>query len=190
MIDPTEHMEYVKALAWGIHRKHHYRTDLDDLIGDGMIGLLRACEAYQDTLGVTFTVYAYSRIRGEMADGMRRMDMRNREDRRDNAPIQMCGIDAPLTSNSVDSHPLTLADILPAPQTDPTEAILLQELFALCDDRQKFTLQMMLDGYLSSEIAAEYGSTTGTWQQRRFHALRELRETVAALGNDNQHCRK
>ena len=49
-------------------------TDLDDLIGDGSIGLIRAVDRYDPTRGTSLEQYARRTIAGAMLNGLRRRD--------------------------------------------------------------------------------------------------------------------
>ncbi len=49
-------------------------SDVDDLIGDGCIGLLRAVDAYDATLGTTIEHYVRRVVLGAMLNGIRRLD--------------------------------------------------------------------------------------------------------------------
>ncbi|MEO6834798.1 MAG: sigma-70 family RNA polymerase sigma factor [Candidatus Tumulicola sp.] len=48
--------------------------DLDDLVGDGSIGLIRAVDSYDSSRGPTLEHYARRLIVGAMLNGIRRMD--------------------------------------------------------------------------------------------------------------------
>jgi RNA polymerase sigma factor FliA len=48
--------------------------DLEDLVGDGSIGLIRAVDSYDPDRGPTVTQYARRLIAGAMLNGIRRMD--------------------------------------------------------------------------------------------------------------------
>jgi RNA polymerase sigma factor for flagellar operon FliA len=61
--------------------------DLDDLIGDGSIGLIRAVDGYDASRGPTLEQYARSLIAGAMLNGLRRMDPVSERARR----IARCG---------------------------------------------------------------------------------------------------
>ncbi len=50
------------------------RSDYDDLINNGVIGLMDAIERFDPKRGVKFETYASLRIRGEIIDHMRRQD--------------------------------------------------------------------------------------------------------------------
>lgn len=49
-------------------------ADLDDLIGDGAIGLIRAVDTYDPTRGATLDTYVRRLVLGAMLNGMRRLD--------------------------------------------------------------------------------------------------------------------
>ncbi|HEX3468107.1 MAG TPA: sigma-70 family RNA polymerase sigma factor [Candidatus Elarobacter sp.] len=49
-------------------------ADLDDLIGDGSLGILRALDAYDAARGVSLETYARRVILGAILNGVRRMD--------------------------------------------------------------------------------------------------------------------
>jgi RNA polymerase sigma factor for flagellar operon FliA len=49
-------------------------ADLDDLIGDGSVGLIRAVDSFDPTRGVTLEHYARRIIVGAMLNGVRRLD--------------------------------------------------------------------------------------------------------------------
>jgi RNA polymerase sigma factor for flagellar operon FliA len=49
-------------------------SDLDDLIGDGSVGLIRAIDSFDPRYGVTLEHYARRIIAGAMLNGIRRLD--------------------------------------------------------------------------------------------------------------------
>ncbi len=49
-------------------------TEFDDLVSDGVIGLLDAIEKYEPNRGIKFKTYAVTRIRGAIFDGLRERD--------------------------------------------------------------------------------------------------------------------
>src|SRR6185436_14020281 len=52
----------------------------DDLVGYGHKGLIEAADRFDSKQGVTFTTFAYYRIRGAMLDGLRSMGWYSRSD--------------------------------------------------------------------------------------------------------------
>jgi len=63
----------VRAIARRVHRMVPM-TDVEDLIGDGCVGLIRAVDAFDATRGVPLEHYARRVILGAVLNGIRRMD--------------------------------------------------------------------------------------------------------------------
>lgn len=68
------YLPLVRNLALGIIRKLRQGTELDELIADGMFGLVRAIEGFDLSRGFKFQTYATPVIRGAIYNGLRRMD--------------------------------------------------------------------------------------------------------------------
>src|SRR4051794_41302830 len=49
-------------------------VDQDDLVSDGVLGLMDAIERFEPARGLSFQTFAVPRIRGAIIDGMRSMD--------------------------------------------------------------------------------------------------------------------
>ena len=68
-VDATQHLGLVYhiankvALSWKL-------VEYDDLVGWGMLGLVKASERWMPSRGVTFATYASYRIRGQMMDAV------------------------------------------------------------------------------------------------------------------------
>jgi RNA polymerase sigma factor for flagellar operon FliA len=77
MIDREEHIRRLLPLVRRIARRISRvvgGTDLDDLIGDGSVGLIRAVDSFDLRHGVTIDQYARRIIAGAMLNGIRRLD--------------------------------------------------------------------------------------------------------------------
>ena len=72
----------VKRTACHLMAKLPANVQLDDLIQNGMMGLLDAISRYEDGMGAQFETYAVQRIRGAMLDGLREDDWMPRSVRR------------------------------------------------------------------------------------------------------------
>lgn len=71
----AEHfLPLVRSIAAGLSRKIGQSVDLDDMVADGSLGLLRAIETFDIDRGFKFQTYATTVIRGAILNGMRRMD--------------------------------------------------------------------------------------------------------------------
>lgn len=79
----AQYAPLVKRIAFLLMAKLPASVDVDDLIQNGMIGLLDAVDRYEQGLGAQFETYAVQRIRGAMLDGLRENDWLPRSARRD-----------------------------------------------------------------------------------------------------------
>lgn len=71
----AEHyLPMVRSLAIGLSRKMGQNVDVDDMVADGSIGLLRAIDTFDIDRGFKFQTYATTVVRGAILNGMRRMD--------------------------------------------------------------------------------------------------------------------
>jgi len=76
------HTGLVKYLAHRIGARLAGPIDYDDLVGDGILGLMEAIDRFDPAHGVQFKTYAESRIRGAILDGVRSRDWAPRSLRR------------------------------------------------------------------------------------------------------------
>ena len=65
-------LDLVKKIAWQIHGKVNSVIEVEDLIQQGMEGLIHAAQKYTPKDGVEFNQYAYLRIRGSIIDYLRK----------------------------------------------------------------------------------------------------------------------
>jgi RNA polymerase sigma factor for flagellar operon FliA len=73
----------VKRIAYHLMARLPSSVQVDDLIQNGMMGLLDAIGRFEQGLGAQFETYAAQRIRGAMLDGLRENDWLPRSLRRD-----------------------------------------------------------------------------------------------------------
>jgi RNA polymerase sigma factor for flagellar operon FliA len=64
----------VKYVAGRLRTRLPDTVDADDLVSDGVLGLMDAIERFEPERGLTFQTFAVPRIRGAIIDGMRAMD--------------------------------------------------------------------------------------------------------------------
>lgn len=76
------HAPLVKYLAYRIGSRLAGGVDYDDLVGDGLLGLIEAIDRFDPKHQVRFKTYAESRIRGSILDGVRARDWAPRSLRR------------------------------------------------------------------------------------------------------------
>lgn len=73
----------VKRVAYHLMARLPASVQFDDLVQNGMIGLLDALDRFQEGFGAQFETYATQRVRGAMLDGLRENDWLPRSLRRD-----------------------------------------------------------------------------------------------------------
>ena len=78
----------VKRIAYHLMAKLPASVQVEDIIQNGMLGLLDAMSRYEEGLGAQFETYAVQRIRGAMLDGLRENDWLPRSLRRDMRRIE------------------------------------------------------------------------------------------------------
>ncbi len=79
----SKYVPLVKRVAFHLMAKLPASVEVDDLVQNGMIGLLDAMSRYEEGLGAQFETYAVQRIRGAMLDGLRDNDWLPRGARRE-----------------------------------------------------------------------------------------------------------
>ena len=67
-----DNLELVRKIAWQIFGKVNNVVEIEDLIQQGMEGLIHAAQKYTHKEGVDFPQYAYLRIRGSIIDYLRK----------------------------------------------------------------------------------------------------------------------
>lgn len=70
----THYLYLVTTIVKRVMPQYRSYCDRDDLIGDGVLGLIDAVEKYDPSMGTQFTTYASIRIRGAVLDYLRRQD--------------------------------------------------------------------------------------------------------------------
>ncbi len=78
----------VKRIAYHLMAKLPASVQVEDIIQNGMLGLLDAISRYEEGLGAKFETYAVQRIRGAMLDGLRENDWLPRSLRREMRRIE------------------------------------------------------------------------------------------------------
>ena len=113
----TQYAPLVKRIAYHLMAKLPASVQVDDIIQNGMIGLLDAIGRYEEGLGAQFETYAVQRIRGAMLDGLRENDWLPRSLRRDMRRIEKAIPELEQTQGRPPSE-LELAEALGLPLTE------------------------------------------------------------------------
>lgn len=70
----NQYAPLVKRIAFHLMAKLPASVQIDDLVQNGMIGLLDALGRFEEGMGAQFETYAVQRVRGAMLDGLREND--------------------------------------------------------------------------------------------------------------------
>jgi RNA polymerase sigma factor for flagellar operon FliA len=84
----AEMLPMVKRMAFKVRQHLPSHVEVDDLIANGMLGLVDALSKFDTTKRVKLESYARFRIRGGILDGLRGADPASRDLRRKNKKIQ------------------------------------------------------------------------------------------------------
>ncbi len=76
------HLALVRKVAVGLVRRLPAQVEINELIGEGVVGLLDAARRYRPASGVPFEAFAAQRVRGSMLDSLRAVDTASRRTRR------------------------------------------------------------------------------------------------------------
>lgn len=70
----NQYAPLVKRIAFHLMAKLPASVQVDDLVQNGMLGLLDALARFEEGMGAQFETYAVQRVRGAMLDGLREND--------------------------------------------------------------------------------------------------------------------
>ena len=84
----VEMLPLVKRMAFKIREHLPSYVEVDDLIGNGVLGLVDAVSKFDTTKRVKLESYARHRVRGGILDGLRSVDPASRDLRHKNKKIQ------------------------------------------------------------------------------------------------------
>jgi RNA polymerase sigma factor for flagellar operon FliA len=77
-----KHLPQVRLLARRIHGRLPESVNLDDLVSNGIVGLISAIDHFDPSRDVQLSTYAQHKINGEILDSLRRMDWAPRQQRK------------------------------------------------------------------------------------------------------------
>lgn len=77
-----EHLPQVRLIARRIHERLPDNVSMDDLISNGIVGLIAAVDRFDPAQNVQLKTYAEHKIRGAIYDGLREMDWAPKNKRR------------------------------------------------------------------------------------------------------------
>jgi len=77
-----KHLPQVRLLARKIHVRLPGNVTLDDLVSNGIVGLISAIDRFDPSRDAQLSTYARHKIQGEILDSLRRLDWASRQQRK------------------------------------------------------------------------------------------------------------
>jgi RNA polymerase primary sigma factor len=195
-INPLDHQKLAvmvaKKYVWACRGKN---LDLDDLLQAGMMGVLRACETFDDSRGYKFSTFATWWIRHYIrrltCDQARtvRIPIWVQEKMRQegkSVPVVTMSLDAPIKNNDGDGDCQLDHEPHPDPQLDAPEGPICIEqrrkfarylLSTLCD-RERLVLTMRMKDATLETVGHALGVTRERARQIEASALWKLERKV------------
>ncbi|MDR7459733.1 MAG: sigma-70 family RNA polymerase sigma factor, partial [Armatimonadota bacterium] len=175
----------VRGIARGVAQALPPSVEVDDLVHDGVVGLLEAIGRFDPSRGVDFSTYATYRIRGAILDGLRGRDPLPRSLRRQLGAAPRAS--APLAVVPLKVVPLDAALVLAGDDGQPEEALLAEELRAEVEralralpPRHRRLLALRFGrGLRLREVAACFGISMTRAAELQERAIRRLRTALA-----------
>lgn len=173
-----QHLELVHYVANRVRVILPGLLDVEDYVSIGTLGLLEAVDRYEPGRGVSFGVFAYSRIRGAIWDEVRHVT----HTRKGGRFVPSMSLDMPVEDGAEDGD--TLADTIPHPRAvDPAIAAERAELrdMVMClqpRDRAIVGLCYWM-GLSQRQVAGLYGVTESRVSQLHARAMRQLRRALS-----------
>lgn len=163
-----DHLHLVGPIARGIRSKLPVHVELEDLVHDGICGLIDAADRYDPARGVPFAVFAKHRIRGAILDGLRRLDPASRDVRSKAKRIDAAARDL---ANRLGRDPTTaeIAD---------ESGISMRQFTRVCASIAASATALAPDG--DSGIACANFTTSESLNTEAVVAREELRKTLMA----------
>lgn len=182
----VEQLPLVNAIARVLSRRLPSTVELNELISDGVLGLLDAARRYDGSRGVSFSTYAAYRIRGAILDGLRTRDPLPRRVRRARKrAIALAG--GPYQAGGVQLLELDTALGVPeddslGPEARAIEADLLRcawrGLAALPPRDRRVLILRLVHGLTLREVAARLALSITRIAEIQARGLKRLRRFV------------
>jgi RNA polymerase sigma factor (sigma-70 family) len=175
--------QHLDVVLWAIRRDfpHVSRAEMDDTIGDGYLGLIRAAELYDPDNGTSFPTFARQWIGNAIRQGRQRFDGDPRHNPDHERPLSF-EIDIDDESARRFGERLTLGDVIEAPPllVEPEPEITderLRNAYAGADEITTALLDAVGDGCALNDAADRVGVTACAMRQRKSRLIRKVAAT-------------
>ena len=172
-IDPCDHLGLVYQAA----TDYSNRTgiDRDDLVGEGTIGLMAACEGFKPELGYQFSTYAVFAIRRHMVRYIRKYHFGQCTKGKNRVRIKMVGVEK--------KHLDQLAVTYDEPDLDPSsDRRITDDILSKANDLQREVLHLTARGLRGRQIDRSIGFSDTT--RIASKTVNEIR--TGRLGNNSR----
>ena len=183
-------LQYVHLVSHVVHRMGYDGSppfDKEDLVSDGILGLISAVDRFDPGRGIQFVTYATIRIRGQILDALRTRDLlprpaRQRVKQLQEAITALIGIlGVPPTEEQLAAHLRLTLDQLRQTLMDASFEIWSMDA-PLSDDAQGFSLQNVLKAPDESQPAVRQEMTEVRDQIRdALHQLPHRQRVLLSL---------
>jgi RNA polymerase sigma factor for flagellar operon FliA len=177
----------VRSVAWQISQRLPRSAEVDELIGEGQLGLLRAARDYDPNKGAQFSTYAYWRVRGAMLDWVRRQDWFSSADLHagllaSGPPVGAATVEPGTVSRSADVEDQEAADPAQAVSDNELRDIVRGLVGSLTGRSRQILEATLLNGQTLEQAGRAAGVHKGTAQRAQVRAFDELATALRDKG--------
>lgn len=164
-------IENVKLVHSVINRLFPTYRGNDDIVSEGLIGLVKAANAFDEDASVAFSTFAFCSIRNEIVDYLRR----------ERRHADVISLDEPVGDDG-EGDEVTLGDTIASEDSVVSVETNsdLDKVFSTLSERDKVIVVLTLRGYSPTEIAEKVN--TGAPNVRRV--LRRVRAKMSDIMGD------
>jgi RNA polymerase sigma factor for flagellar operon FliA len=182
------HLNFARAVASRTLDPRCRGADREDLIADGVVGLVQAAVRYRGEVGASFGAYAARRVRGQVLDALRERDPLTRSARRAYREARRVAEDLPPPYVEISLDRLAeLGDAAVAEpeavatdvRRDPRWHGVARELRSLGRLERRVLVLSYGRGLTLREIGAQVGLSESGVCRMRARALRRLRSALS-----------
>ncbi len=164
----------VIKIAMDMKARYGLPMELDDLIGEGIVGLVRAAKTYDPRRGCQFSTYAYPFIKGYIYQFIKR----ERRHNPDKVSMEVIEFE--------DDNPIKLEQQLGDSgdwDQQVRNKIFLKEVFDYVERRFGVTERLMLEWYAKGLTQTEIGNRLGITQVQVSRSLKKIRDNIKVKFN-------
>lgn len=154
----------------------HVPIEQEELVADGVVGLVRAAKRFDPSRGVAFSTFALMFVRGAILDTIRARARRNAT--RDGGYFDTVSLDEPTDDGRGMRY--TPADPHPGPDEMVVHLERLRLISGLPEKERYVLLRLQVDGASAEEVGEELGVSPGRVYRLGSWGEERLRRRAAA----------